>query len=183
MFSDFNLNSSMVVPDSQTHSGTRATMLQSRSGSYFMKSTTRHLFGQRCLIGFIVLGITVLIAGQRHRTTAQAISQTPSAALSAPQGKEPQRPTLRGSAAIEQLKKDGQYDSLQAAMKQARYTVQRAEVTPLGRAAWHAPNPAHGYDAYVTEEGVSIALAQDSYVSLTLRGVGYGGYNMSARAR
>lgn len=126
-----------------------------------MASTTRHHFGQRCLIVFIVLGLTALIAGQRHRTSAQALSQTPTKAQPAPPGKELHRPTLRGPAAIEQLKKDGQYDSLQAAMRQARYTVQRADVTPLGRAAWHAPNPASGYDGYVTEEGVSIAPTQD----------------------
>ena len=52
--------------------------------------------------------------------------------------------TLRGAAALEQLKQDGQYDSLQAAMRQARFSVSRAEATPLGRAAWRAPNPAAG---------------------------------------
>ncbi len=82
--------------------------------------------------------------------------------------------TLHGSAAIERLKQDGQYDSLQAAMEQARLTVSQTSQTPLGRAAWHAPNQAAGYDAYVTEAGVSIAINDKTYVSLHLQRLGYG---------
>ncbi|MGH9842603.1 MAG: FG-GAP repeat protein, partial [Blastocatellia bacterium] len=86
-----------------------------------------------------------------------------------------QTPTiLRGAAALDQLKQDGQYESLQAAMNQARFSVSRAENTPLGRAAWRAPNPKAGYDAYVTEAGVSIAVNDQSYVSLSLHSFGYG---------
>ena len=44
--------------------------------------------------------------------------------------------TLHGAAALDQLKRDGQYDSLQAAMDQARFSVSRTEHSPLGRAAW-----------------------------------------------
>jgi hypothetical protein len=89
-------------------------------------------------------------------------------------GQEPKEQTLHGAAALERLKQDGQYDSLQAAMDQARFGVSRAETTLLGRAAWHAPNPAAGYDAYVTEDGVSIALNNKTYVSLSLHSLGYG---------
>ncbi|MGE0127288.1 MAG: putative Ig domain-containing protein [Blastocatellales bacterium] len=89
-------------------------------------------------------------------------------------GKESKRQTLHGAAALDQLKQTGQYESLQAAMRQARFGVSRAEQTPLGRAAWRAPNPAAGYDAYVTEEGVSIAVNDKSYVSLSLHSLGYG---------
>jgi hypothetical protein len=89
-------------------------------------------------------------------------------------GQETKEQTLQGAAALDRLKQDGQYDSLQAAMNQARFGVGRAERTPLGRAAWHAPNPAAGYDAYVTEDGVSIAINDKTIVSLSLRGVGYG---------
>src|SRR5262245_47193301 len=84
-------------------------------------------------------------------------------------GQEANEQTLRGAAALERLKQDGQYESLQAAMNQARFGFNRAEQTPLGRAAWRAPNPAAGYDAYVTEEGVSIAINDEIYVSLNLR--------------
>ena len=93
---------------------------------------------------------------------------------SANTGQKTQPTPLQGEAALTHLKQQGQYDSLQEAMQQARYTVQRANTTPLGRPAWHAPNSAAGYDGYVTEDGVSIALKDQSYVSLTLRGIGYG---------
>jgi len=89
-------------------------------------------------------------------------------------GQETKSGVLRGAAALDQLKQDGQYDSLQEAMNQARFSVSRAEATPLGRAAWHAPNAAAGYDAYITEEGVSVAVNDQAYVSLSLRGIGYG---------
>ncbi|HKY03620.1 MAG TPA: putative Ig domain-containing protein [Blastocatellia bacterium] len=82
--------------------------------------------------------------------------------------------SLRGAAALDRLKQDGQYEALRTAMSRARFSVSLAEKTPLGRRAWHAPNPAAGYDAYITEEGVTVAINDDSYVSLSLRGVGYG---------
>ncbi len=89
-------------------------------------------------------------------------------------GQETKEQILQGAAALDRLKQDGQYDSLQDAMNQARFSVSRAENTPLGRAAWHAPNPAAGYNAYVTEDGVSIALNNKTYVSLSLHSLGYG---------
>jgi hypothetical protein len=89
-------------------------------------------------------------------------------------GRENKQQTLHGAAVLDQLKQDGQYESLQAAMQQARFSVSHAEQTPLGRAAWHAPNPTAGYDAYVTEAGVSIAVNGGSYVSLSLHSLGYG---------
>lgn len=96
-----------------------------------------------------------------RRTQAQSQSQTSA-------------DTLHGAAAIERLKQDGQYDSLQAAMEQAHLTVNQTSQTPLGRAAWHAPNRMAGYDAYVTEAGVSIAVNSGTYVSLHLQSLGYG---------
>jgi hypothetical protein len=89
-------------------------------------------------------------------------------------GQVTQSGALRGVAALDQLKQNGQYESLQAAMRQARFNVSLAGATPLGRAAWRAPNPAAGYNAYVTESGVSIAINDGSYVSLSLRSIGYG---------
>src|SRR5262245_12563329 len=89
-------------------------------------------------------------------------------------GQETKSGALRGAAALDQLKQDGEYESLQAAMRQARFSVSRAETTPLGRSAWHAPNAAAGYDAYVTEEGVSIAVNDKAIVSLNLHSLGYG---------
>ncbi len=90
-------------------------------------------------------------------------------------GQETKSGALHGAAALDRLKQDGQYESLQAAMREARFGVSRAEQTPLGRAAWHAPNPEAGYDAYVTESGVSIVVNDNTYVSLSLQSLGYGG--------
>ncbi|MGE0884374.1 MAG: putative Ig domain-containing protein [Blastocatellales bacterium] len=81
---------------------------------------------------------------------------------------------LHGTAALEQLKQTGQYESLQSAMQKARLSVSRMDNSPLGRDAWRAPNPSAGYDAYVTEAGVSIALNDQTYVSLRLQSIGFG---------
>ncbi|MGH9847650.1 MAG: hypothetical protein ACREEM_53855, partial [Blastocatellia bacterium] len=93
-------------------------------------------------------------------------------------GQEANQQTLHGAAALDRLKQDGQYDSLQAAMQQARFSVSREGNTPLGRWAWHAPNPAAGYDAYVTEAGVSLsvrgAVNDETFVSLHPHSLGYG---------
>jgi len=89
-------------------------------------------------------------------------------------GREAKPVTLHGAAALERLKQEGQYDSFQTAMNQARLNVAHATHTPLGRPAWHAPNAAAGYDAYVTEAGVSLAVNPQSYVSLRLTEFGYG---------
>jgi hypothetical protein len=92
----------------------------------------------------------------------------------AQQASPPETGAPYGAAAIERLKRDGQYEALQTAVEQARFSVSRTAQTPLGRAAWHAPNRSAGYDAYVTEEGVSIALNDETYVGLHLHALGYG---------
>ena len=86
------------------------------------------------------------------------------------------KPALQGLVALEQLKEDGQYQSLQTAVKLARYSVSRTAHSPLGGAAWRAPNPTAGYDAYVTESGVNIAINDESKssLSLSLHSFGYG---------
>ncbi|HMV51673.1 MAG TPA: hypothetical protein PKD31_28280, partial [Blastocatellia bacterium] len=89
-------------------------------------------------------------------------------------GREATPAALHGATALERLKQDGQYESLQAAVSAARLSVTRVAQTPLGRAAWHAPNRAAGYDAYVTESGVSLALDRETKVSLHLHSLGYG---------
>ncbi len=124
------------------------------------------LGGVRWRRGLAVCAIFVAVAAglavvPLRRTQAQSQSQA-------------QVDTLHGTAAIERLKQEGQYDSLQAAMEQARLTVSQTAQTPLGRAAWHAPNRVAGYDAYVTEAGVSIAINDKTYVSLHLQSLGYG---------
>ncbi len=72
--------------------------------------------------------------------------------------RESQPATVYGAAALEQLKREGPYESLQAAMSAARFSVNRLERTSLDRSAWQASNAAAGYDDYVTETGVSLAV-------------------------
>ena len=105
---------------------------------------------------------------------AAGLAQLPAHRAQAQSQSQEQSNTLHGAAALERLKQDGQYDSLQAAIAQARLAVSQKEQTPLGRAAWHAPNQAAGYDAYVTESGVSIAVNDKTSVSLSLQALGYG---------
>ena len=91
-------------------------------------------------------------------------------------GEEMKPGALHGPAALERLKNDGQYESLKEAVDQARLSVSRTSHSPLGGAAWRAPNPGAGYNAYVTEAGVSIAIDDESKssVSLSLHSIGYG---------
>src|SRR5262245_49254015 len=133
-------------------------------------------FSKRCLSYLIS---APLGEEGRRRLFVIALLVAAAASLTYFQPHPQTRPTpapgaLHGRAALEQLKRDGQYESLQAAMSQARFSVSRVARTPLGRAAWHAPNPAAGYDAYVTDTGVSIAVNDQAYVSLRLHSLGYG---------
>jgi uncharacterized protein (TIGR03437 family) len=89
-------------------------------------------------------------------------------------GQEAAPSVLHGAAAIERLRQTGQYASLRSALQQAQLSVSQVADSPLGRAAWHAPNAAAGYDAYVTETGVSLALNDAALVSLSLHSIGYG---------
>ena len=83
------------------------------------------------------------------------------------------RDPLHGAAALEQLKQDGQYESLRAAVSATRRKVRRTAHSPSGRVEWHAPNPAAEYDAFVSEAGVSFAVNDDAYVSLHSYRLGY----------
>lgn len=88
--------------------------------------------------------------------------------------KETNRGTLHGPAAVEQLKQDGQFDSLQAAISATRRNVRPTAHSSSGHAVWHAPNAAAGYDAFVSEAGVSLAIDDNAQISLHSYSVGYG---------
>ncbi|HEX7318024.1 MAG TPA: putative Ig domain-containing protein [Pyrinomonadaceae bacterium] len=89
-------------------------------------------------------------------------------------GQETNSNASGNEAAVGQSQQNVQDQGLRAALEQARYSITRAANTPLGRWAWYAPNPAAGYDAYITEEGVTIVVNGQPCVSLRLRGFGYG---------
>nr|MBP6820826.1 putative Ig domain-containing protein [Acidobacteriota bacterium] len=119
----------------------------------------KRIVASTAFIALCVVSATIFLTGTRTKFPAESA-------------------TAQGAAALEQLKQNDQYESLQAAMKQARFGVSRLEQSPLGRSAWHAPNPTAGYDAYVTESSVSIAPKEtdkdSSVVSLRLNKLGYG---------
>ncbi|HNG34653.1 MAG TPA: putative Ig domain-containing protein, partial [Blastocatellia bacterium] len=136
-------------------------MLNSALGNQMYRQTHRQAHRRLqlavCLLIAAAIGLTTSLIGfQSRRSSNKPV------------------PVLQGEAALAQLKQDGQFDSLQAAMQTARLSVSRVEKTPLGRAAWHAPNRAAGYDAYVTEDGVSLALKESAPLSLHLHSLGYG---------
>ena len=62
----------------------------------------------------------------------------------------------QGTAAIEQLKKDGSYSSLAAALNAARYHVQYAS-QPGANRLWQASNPAQQFNTTFNSQGVRIA--------------------------
>jgi hypothetical protein len=94
---------------------------------------------------------------------------------------------LHGVEAIEQLKKDGSYTSLAAAMNAARYQIHRssgsggaAGISDLlgAPSVWEATNSAQQFDSHFSEKGVWIAERQSAQpqwqFGMKLTGVGYG---------
>ncbi|HQR35805.1 MAG TPA: hypothetical protein PLK30_23985, partial [Blastocatellia bacterium] len=120
---------------------------------------TQRIAASTAFIALCVVSAAVFLTGTRIKLPTESVP-------------------VQSAAALEQLKQTGQYESLQAAMQQARFGVNRVEHSPLGHPAWHAPNPAAGYDAYVTESSVSIVTKEtgkdSSVVSLRLNKLGYG---------
>ena len=91
-------------------------------------------------------------------------------------------PSLRGEEAIESLKQQGLYDSLEQALTATRYKVVPDNGSQDSQAVYRAPNPAQGFDALFTQKGVSIeprrasdqtAQAASWQMALSLTGYGY----------
>ncbi|MBI3426641.1 MAG: putative Ig domain-containing protein, partial [Acidobacteria bacterium] len=80
--------------------------------------------------------------------------------------------TLHGAAAVEQLKQDGSYDSLNAALNATRYQVNQTG------SAWRAENPAQRLRAQFTPTEVRMTETQSSkpqwQFGMRLSGYGYG---------
>ena len=105
----------------------------------------------------------------RLAATAQPTSQTA----------KQSRPNLRGQQAIEQLKQQGLYSSLQQAMAATRYKAEwEAQTTPAGvGGAYELMNEAHNLRAYVAASELRvIPLSPDALRSwqLGMKLVGYG---------
>ena len=91
-------------------------------------------------------------------------------------------PALKGDEAIESLKQQGLYESLGEALAAAWYKVSLGDGSKDAQAVYRAPNPAQGFDALFTTEGISIRprpapdpTAQKArwQTALSLTGYGY----------
>ncbi len=80
--------------------------------------------------------------------------------------------SLSGEAAVEQLKKDGSYDSLAAAVAASQYRINRKDRD------WQAENPAHEFSAHFSGRALQIVQTQPGQPThqfgLRLLGYGYG---------
>ena len=120
---------------------------------------SRPIPGQR---HFRWLAGVLLLSGLCHETGATPLVSTTG----------PVAPLVTGEAAWQQLKNEGQYDSLAAAMTGARYSAQVAD--GAGTRAW---NPAHGLRSTFTPEGLRFEVQAGSavhQVGWRLASLGYG---------
>ena len=89
-------------------------------------------------------------------------------------------PNLQGEKAIEKLKEQGLYASLQEAMRAARYAINWSEESSLPdrRGAYGAVNPAQQYTSYFMPDGLHLGDASQAdkawRLEMRLQSVGYG---------
>ncbi len=101
-------------------------------------------------------------------------------------------PTLRGEAAVEQLKQQGLYESLSAAVAKTRYDLHRSDGQNLPARlqlhgeVWHAANPTQGMNAYFSRDGVKVVERSEEKpgweLGLRVTGYGYGQQMLSVGA-
>src|SRR5215475_6340400 len=92
-------------------------------------------------------------------------------------------PTLQGEAALNHLKGQGLYGSLQEAVTAARYGFDQE---PKRRGDWQAYNPAQRLSARLTPDGLQVVIEGDEggshRLGMKLRSAGYGERQMAAKA-
>ncbi len=116
---------------------------------------------RKLIVAAIISGLAAwlpLPALHAPSTVSARVANRPSAAL----------PTLQGEKAVEQLKEQGLYDSLQEALDAARYELRWEEQPALRRVppSYHAPNPAQRLNAYFTSQGLHLAPRRESRACL-----------------
>ncbi|HMZ20540.1 MAG TPA: FG-GAP repeat protein, partial [Blastocatellia bacterium] len=120
-----------------------------------------------CLLGLLLtVGGAIVLRGNR---TATVRPETTGA-----------QPALRGQQAIDYLKQQGVYDSINQAMRAARYNIAWAARSPLpgGGGAYEAVNAEQNLRAYFTPEGVTVTAHADGSrwrTGLRLRAIGRAG--------
>src|SRR6266511_4321181 len=92
-------------------------------------------------------------------------------------------PALQGEAALNHLKEQGLYGSLQEAVTAARFSFYQE---PKRRGAWLAYNPAQRLSARLTSDGLQVVTGGDEggshRLGVKLRGAGYGERLIAAKA-
>jgi hypothetical protein len=92
-------------------------------------------------------------------------------------------PALQGEAALNHLKGQGLYGSLQEAVTAARYGFYQE---PKQRGGWRADNPEHRLSARLTPDGLQVVTGDDEggshRLGMKLHSAGYGGRQMAAKA-
>jgi len=125
-----------------------------------------------------MLSAMLIVSGISFGRRVIAARQSSVAANQSPQA---QLPNLRGKEAVDQLKEQGLYSSLQEAMSAARYEAQWANKTGvLGmEGAYELKNAANNFRAYVNQNELRVLslngeLEKSWQLSLKLVGLGYG---------
>ena len=121
---------------------------------------------------FILTLVLVPLFGRRallHNRLAGAIEKAPASTNGDPP------PALQGEAALNQLKEQGLYGSLQEAVAAARYGFYQA---PNQSDGWSVDNPAQRLRARFTTDGLQVETggdgAQSHHLGMKMRSAGYG---------
>ncbi len=129
-----------------------------------MKLASKFILTRYRLFTLVLLLSAVCLLTPRLRQVTHLATQSPNVEAAA----------LHSAAAVEQLKKDGSYSSLAAAMNAARYQLSPG----TGRNTWRASNPAQQFAANFSREGMRIAQTEsartDWQFGMELVGYGYG---------
>jgi hypothetical protein len=135
------------------------------------------------LLTAVACGAVVISAAVFPATPAAEPSSTPRSASAA--GTPTSLPTAAGDRAVQQLKEQGAYDSLQSAVAAARYELRRDARPALDDRAsrYHAPNPAQKLNALFSPDGLHLAPHKTNTsdtgppawrTTMTLHSYGYG---------
>lgn len=105
------------------------------------------------------LTVAAIISGLAAWLPLPALHVPSSASARAANRPSAALPALQGEKAVEQLKEQGLYDSLQDALAAARYELRWEEQPALRHLppSYHAPNPAQRLNAYFTSQGLHLA--------------------------
>src|SRR5262249_16201006 len=99
--------------------------------------------------------VATMIIGLSLALPMPSLHPVPSAAVQAVRTQPDFVPSLQGESAIDQLKQQGLYDSLQKSVEATRYEIRREAHPAKGflSSTYHASSPAQQLDACFTSDG------------------------------